>query len=200
MERSPITLKAGPVAEKQGHWHQALPEHDALYVRVNLYQPTQEYALRLRTLLTNAPPKNVILDLRHNDGGSTHLHAEFLRTMITYTTSPDRHLYVLIGRRTYSATGNLVTQLEQLANAVFVGEPSSECCTFYASPSPFTLPFSKLQGRMSTMKWSLSQKVNDFRREIIPQFPVQVTAKEYFSGRDPVLDTVFRLIKRGPTN
>jgi hypothetical protein len=120
--------------------------------------------------------------------------------MITYTTSPDRHLYVLIGRRTYSATGNLVTQLEQLANAVFVGEPSSECCTFYASPSPFTLPFSKLQGRMSTMRWSLSQKVNDFRREITPHFPVQVTAKEYFSGRDPVMETVFHLIERVPTN
>ena len=93
-----------------------------------------------------------MLDLRHNGGGSTAFYAEFLRTIIADSTSTGRQLYGLIGRRTYSAAGNLITELEQLANAVFVGEPSSECCTFYGSPSTFTLPYSKLRGRISTKK------------------------------------------------
>ena len=95
----------------------------------------EQYALRLRSLFAASAPKNLILDMRHNGGGSTHLYAEFLRTMIGFSMLPDRQLYVLISRNTYSAAGNLITELEQLADAIFVGEASSECCTFYASPA-----------------------------------------------------------------
>jgi hypothetical protein len=182
---------------KQLNWHQALPEHDALYVRLNLYDPEQaKHALALRSRLAETAPKNLILDLRFNDGGSTSLYAELLRTMIGFSLLPDRRLYVLIGRTTYSAAGNLITELEQLANAAFVGEASSECCTFYANPSPFILPFSKLWGRMSTKRVNLSHKGYDFRRELNPHAPVMITAKDYFAGRDPVMETVFRLIDR----
>ncbi|HEX2210245.1 MAG TPA: hypothetical protein VHG93_21390 [Longimicrobium sp.] len=185
----------------QFHWHQALPEHDALYVQLNNLQDerdetVEEYALRLRSLIAASPPKNLILDMRHNDGGSTHLYAEFLRTMIAFSMLPDRRLYVVIGRNTYSAAGNLITELEQLADAIFVGEASSECCTFYGSPSEFTLPFSGLAGSMSTRRWSLSRKGDDFRRELHPHAPVLITARDYFSGRDPVMETVVRLIER----
>jgi hypothetical protein len=109
---------------------------------------------------------------------------------------PDRRLYVVLGRNTYSAAGNLVTELEQLAGAVFVGEASSACCTFYGSPSAFTLPFSRLWGRVSTKKWSLSRKGHDFRRELNPHAPVLITANDYFAGRDPVMETVVRMIER----
>lgn len=183
------------------HWHQALPEHDALYVQLNALQDERDeslkqYALRLRSLLAASPPKNLILDMRHNDGGSTHLYPELLRTMIAFSMLPDRRLYVVIGRNTYSATGNLITELEQLADAIFVGEASSQCCTLYASPSEFTLPFSGLEGSVSTRRSTLSHKVNDFRRELHPHAPVLITARDYFSGRDPVMETVVRLIER----
>ena len=182
---------------KQLNWHQALPEHDALYVRVNLYDPDQvQHALRLRTVVAETAPKNLILDMRFNDGGSTALYAELLRTMIGFSLLEDRRIYVLIGRTTYSAAGNLITELEQLANAIFVGEASSECCTFYANPSPFTLPFSKLWGRMSTIRVNLSRKGYDFRREMNPHVPVVMTASDYFAGRDAVMETVFRMIRR----
>ena len=186
---------------KQFHWHQALPEQDALYVQLNDVsdekdETLHDYGLRLRGVLAEAAPKNLILDMRHNGGGSTHLYAEFLRTMIGHSLLPGRRLYVLISRNTYSAAGNLLTELEQLAGAVILGEPSSECCTFYGSPSTFTLPFSKLAGRLSTRRWSLSRKPDDFRREMIPHVPVQLTAKDYFAGRDPVMETLLRVMER----
>lgn len=203
----PLTGTATPLFLReptQMHWHQALSEHDALYVQLNGIAPEKEetlteYALRLRSLLLEADPKNLILDMRHNGGGSTNTYAEFLRTMIGFSLLRDRRLYVLIGRFTYSAAGNLITELEQLANAIFVGEASSECCTFYGSPSGFTLPFSKLQGSLATKKWSLSRRGNDFRRELNPHAPVITSAKDYFAARDPVMATVIRLIERsGP--
>jgi hypothetical protein len=39
--------------------------------------------------------------------------------------------------------------------------------------------------------------VFDGRREMSPDVPVQLTAKDYFAGRDPALDAVFRLIDDG---
>lgn len=207
--RAPDRLRPPPGIETplylrehlQFHWHQALPEHDALYVQLNNLQDERDeslkqYALRLRTVLAASPPKNVILDMRHNDGGSTHLYPELLRTLIAFSTLPDRRLYVMIGRNTYSAAGNLVTELEQLADATFVGEASSECCTLYASPSEFTLPFSNLVGSIATRRSTLSRKADDFRRELHPHAPVLITAKDYFSGRDPLMETVVRLIER----
>jgi tetratricopeptide (TPR) repeat protein len=188
---------------KQIHWHEALPELDALYVQLNAVSNEPEesfaqYAMRLRALLAEAPPKNIILDVRLNPGGSTNNpgYSEFLRTMIRFSMVPDRQLYVLIGRRTYSAAGNLITELEQDAGAIFVGEASSECCTLYASPSPIMLPFSRLKGSIATKRWSLSRKGDDFRREMNPDAPVVTTAQDYFAGRDPVLATAIRMIGR----
>jgi|GEM_PF-1679562 len=183
---------------RRAHFEKALPEHDALYLQIDLYDQSQaEVALRLRrTLGALTGPKNLILDMRFNEGGSTDLYAEMLRTMIGFSLVPERQLYVLIGRNTYSAAGNFITELEQLAKPVFLGEASSECCTFYGSPSPFTLPFSKLSGRMSTKRWSLSRRADDFRRELNPHVPVTMTAQDYFAGRDPVLATALRLIER----
>jgi hypothetical protein len=188
---------------KEVHRHQALPEHDALYVQLNAVadepgESLAQYALRLRAVLADSAPGNVILDMRINPGGSTNSpgYSEFLRTMIGFSMLPGRRLYVLIGRRTYSAAGNLITELEQLAGAIFVGEASSECCTFYGSPSFFILPFSKLRGSISTKRWSLSRKGNDFRREMNPHAPVVTTAADYFAGRDPVMATAIRMIDR----
>jgi tetratricopeptide (TPR) repeat protein len=188
---------------KQVHWHQPLPDHDALYVQLNAVadEPDEslaEYAIRLRSHLAEAAPQNLILDMRHNPGGSTNSpgYSEFLRTMIGFSMVRGRRLYVLIGRRTYSAAGNLITELEQLAGAVFVGEASSECCTFYGSPSGIFLPFSRLRGNISTKRWSLSRKGDDFRREMNPHVPVITTARDYFAGRDPVMAAAVRMIER----
>lgn len=196
----PLPNVAAPLyleEQKQSNWERALPEQSAMYLRVNMYDPNQSpHALALRKRIAEGAPKNLILDLRFNDGGSTSLYAELLRTLIGFSLQPERRLYVLIGRNTYSATGNLITELEQLANATFVGEPSSECCTLYASPSPFTLPYSKLRGRIPTRRSNLSRKGFDFRREMDPHVPVIMTAKDYFAGRDPLMDAVVRMIER----
>lgn len=192
----------------EAHWHQPLPDQKALYIQLNSVgngpdETLLQFAGRMRSLIAESNVQNVILDMRLNPGGSTNNpgYAELLRTMIGFTTLPDRRLYVLIGRRTYSAAGNLITQLEQDASAIFVGEPSSECCTFYGSPSAIYLPYSKLAGQIATKRWSLSRRGDDFRREMSPHVPVVVSAEQYFAARDPVLETTLSMIERGrPTS
>jgi len=152
-----------------------------------------QYGLRLWTIIENSKAKNLILDLRHNNGGTTQKYPELLRTLTAFSRLPGNQLYALIGRRTYSAAGNFVTDLERLTAPIFVGEASSECCNLYGDPIAVRLPFSKIQAELTAVKWQLSTP-GDRRREMSPHVPVQLTTEAYFNGKDPALEAVYRLI------
>ncbi len=180
------------------HWEKALPEHDALYVQVNNLRDEKDetlaqYGRRLWTVIENSKPKNLILDLRHNNGGTTQKYPELLRTLTAFSRASGNQLYALIGRRTYSAAGNFVTDLERLTAPIFVGEASSECCNLYGDPIAVRLPFTKIQAELTAVKWQLSSP-GDRRREMSPHVPVQLTAEAYFKGKDPALEAVYHLI------
>jgi hypothetical protein len=180
-------------------WEKALPEHDALYVQVNNLrndpgETIAAFGKRLWTVLSEGKQRFLILDLRHNNGGVTNMYPELLRTVVAFSRAPDHQVYALIGRRSYSATGNFISDLERLANPIFVGEASSECCSFHGDASAVTLPYSKVESELTAVRWNLSRNAFDGRREMSPQVPVQLTAADYFTGKDPALDAVFRLI------
>ncbi|HYR06868.1 MAG TPA: hypothetical protein VEQ60_03790, partial [Longimicrobium sp.] len=80
----PLFLRDIVVTQK--HWETPLPEHDALYVQVNNLvdeenETLAQFGRRLWTVLDSVRPKNLILDLRHNNGGTTQLYPELLRTL-----------------------------------------------------------------------------------------------------------------------
>jgi hypothetical protein len=186
----------------QNHWELALPEHGATYVQFNNVvndsdEPLAAFGQRLGTVLDTTKRRNLIIDMRHNNGGATNLYVDLLRTVIAFSRNPDHRVYALIGRRTFSATANFITDLERLVGPVWVGEASSECCNLHGDPTSVTLPYSGTGGEFSLVRWNLSMNVFDGRREMSPDVPVQLTAKDYFAGRDPALDAVFRLIDDG---
>lgn len=186
-------------AEK--HWDRLLPEQDAVYVQLYNVHDEQdeslpEYGKRLRRLLAEVDPANLILDMRHNTGGATALYPELLRTIVGFSQRPGKQVYVIIGRATYSAAANLITDLERLADPIFLGEPSGQCCNFAGDPSPVLLPYSRVSGAVSAVRWNLSGNVFEGRSEISPEVPVQLTARAYFAGEDPVVAAISHLIRR----
>jgi hypothetical protein len=179
-------------------WHMPMRDGAAMYVQVNNIRDMRgetlaQYGRRLWSELEAAKPSAVILDLRHNNGGNTFLYVELLRTLTAFARVPGQRVYALIGRRTYSAAGNLVTDLERLVEPVFAGEASSECCRMHGDPASVVLPFSKIRGELTAVVWNLSSPM-DGRREMSPDLPVQLTAKAYFAGEDPALEAVLRVI------
>ncbi|MBW3571223.1 MAG: tetratricopeptide repeat protein [Gemmatimonadetes bacterium] len=198
----PLFLRDIVVTQK--HWETPLPEHDALYVQVNNLVNEQnetlaQFGRRLWTVIDSVRPRNLILDLRHNNGGTTQLYPELLRTLVAFSRTAGNQVYVLIGRRSFSATGNFVTDLERLVDPIFVGEATSECCNLYGDPTRVVLPYSGTQGELTAVKWQLSTP-SDRRREMSPEVPVQLTAAAYFAGQDPAMEAVFRMIaaRAGP--
>lgn len=182
----------------ESHWFEPLPGGNALYAQVNQITPDQDetleqFSLRLRSALRDRAVRNLILDLRHNNGGNTFSYVELLRTLIAFSAVEGNRLYVLIGRNVYSAAANLATELERLGAPVFVGEPTGNTGNQEGDEARILLPFSRIRVNVGGVWWQLSNPW-DLRRSIPPHVPVALSAADYFAGRDPVLATTLRLI------
>lgn len=179
------------------HWFETWTD-GTIYAQVNQIAPDRdesldEFGLRLRSAVADGASRNIVLDLRHNNGGDTTTYVELLRTLVVFSARDGNQLYVMIGRNTYSAAANLVTDLERLAGPIFVGEPSAATGNQDGDEGRFRLPYSGLRGTISAVRWQLGYPF-DARRFIAPDAPVQLTAADYFAGRDPALAVIRSLI------
>ena len=179
-------------------WFEPIPEAHAIYAQFSQVMDGKddtlaEFARKLRTALDDPAVDGVILDIRLNNGGNTFLYNELVRTMVAFSTRPGKQVYVLIGRNVYSAAGNFTTDLERLANPIFVGEPTGNMGNQEGDEGSVKLPYSGLTATIAAVKWQLSHPW-DVRRTIVPNIPVSLTAADYFAGRDPVLDTTLKAI------
>lgn len=180
------------------HWFKPMPEHRAIYVQVNNImndkdETLAQFGLRLRSAIQENKPDNIIVDIRHNNGGNTFTYVELLRTLTAFSTVEGHTVYALIGRNVYSAAANFSTDLERMVRPIFVGEPTSQIGNQWGDESQFVLPYSGQIGSFSGLRWQISHPW-DQRHSLVPQVPIQLTAKAYFRGEDPALDAVFQLI------
>lgn len=182
------------------HWFEELPYQQAVYVQLNQVVDEREetlgqFGIRLRRHLAGQPQiQNLILDLRHNNGGNTYYYTELLRTLIAFDAQESHRLFVITGRNTFSAAQNLAVDLDRLTNAVFVGEPTGGKPQASGDPPPFILPYSGLEGELATVIWALSSP-RDRRPWISPDIPVALTAEEYFGNRDPVMEALVGIME-----
>lgn len=192
---APLYLKDVP----NEFWFEHLPNEKAVYFQFNSvsnkpHETLAAFALRLRRFLNeHADVQNLIVDVRHNNGGNTYLYPELVKTIAAFDAREGNKVYVVIGRNTFSATINFIVDLDRLTNAVFVGEPSGGKPNAHGDARPSILPFSKIQFGLSSVYWQLSSP-RDSRAWIAPDIPVELTAKDYFANRDPVMETLIKVI------
>jgi hypothetical protein len=184
------------------YWFKYLPEKETVYFQFNQImdkegEPLSAFARRLQQFLGEHKTQNLMVDLRHNNGGNTFLYNELVRTIVHFDASGvNRKLFVLIGRNTYSAAVNFAVDLERLTRAVFVGEPTGGKPNTHGDESPTVLPYSRLRFLLSSVYWQLSSP-RDSRLWIPASIPVPLSAQDYFANRDPVLESVLKLCSPG---
>ena len=183
-------------------WFQPLEGGHTLYVQFNQVvnkesETLPAFGIRLRHELRAPGVTDVIVDVRHNNGGNGTLVTELVRSLVTFdATHPGRHLFVITGRGTFSAAQIFISQIERATNAVFVGEPSSSKPDFVGEDTVVRLPYSGLEVSISSRRHFVDG--TDVRTWIAPSIPVPPTAADYFAGRDAALDAVREVIdKRG---
>jgi C-terminal processing protease CtpA/Prc len=95
-------------------------------------------------------------------------------------------LAVLIGRSTFSAAQNFITELERKTRVTFVGEPSGGSPNLYGDVQRVELPSAGVTVDVAAIWWQKST-ARDSRVTIQPRINVPLSSTAYFRGKDPPL-------------
>ena len=189
---------AGPVPRWMAHaddpyWFGPLDDTTIVYLQFNQVtnarrERLREFAARLSAWVEAHDTKDLIVDVRHNNGGNGGLNVLLERALVRFEGKPGRKLWVLTGRSTFSAAQSFINDVERLTSATFAGEPSSSRPNFVGESTSFRLPWSGAIGSISTRYHSFRDA--DERIWIAPRLPLALSSGDYFANRDPALDAV----------
>jgi hypothetical protein len=167
-------------------WLAMLDGGRAAYVAYNVtLGDTAGVARRLLRMAGRPRVRRVILDVRHNPGGDNFTYAPLLEALQRIGRRPGR-LHVLIGRTTFSAAANLVSELERTAHVTFVGEPTGGSPNLYGDPVAVELPVTGWTANVAAVYWQKG-RAGDARTAIEPDVAIALTADDLARGRDPAL-------------
>ena len=174
-----------------------LPEEGLLYVVFNevrddedLDETIAEFFGRVFAFVKNHDVERFVLDLRENSGGNLDLNGPVLHGLIAAEkVNRPGHLFVVVGRDTYSAAMHLAVSLERHTYATFVGEPTGSRPNHYGDTREVELPASGLIVEISELYWQQSDPRDD-RPWITPDLPAPLTFDDFLARRDPALEAV----------
>jgi hypothetical protein len=176
------------------YWYRPLPEARALYCQINAIQ--QKTGDSLATFMRRAiaaadsiDAGKFVIDVRLNGGGNGDWNRAIFLPLVNSRYDADGRLYVITGRRTWSAAQMLISEMEKYTHATFAGEPSASRGNHYGDSRRIVLPNSKVTVRVSTLWWQYGDPRDD-RPWIEPSIPAPLTFADYRAGRDPALEAV----------
>jgi tetratricopeptide (TPR) repeat protein len=183
---------------QEEQWFEYLPEEKTIYFGFNgvsngKTETFAQFTQRLVAFIDENDVEKLVIDMRWNNGGNTALGQPLLQALIaTEKVNQRGRLFVIIGRRTYSAAQNMATYFERYTNATFVGEPTGSSPNFVGEEVPVTLPYSKVMANVSHLFWQSSWP-QDQRIWIAPHIYVAPTFADFRAGRDPSLEAILAL-------
>jgi tetratricopeptide (TPR) repeat protein len=152
-------------------------------------EPIDAFVSRALAAVDSLVPERVIIDVRDDLGGDSYYNLALVQGLIrrVRVDQPDR-LFVIIGRGTYSAAMNLVTELERYTHATFVGEPTGSPPAFFGDHLPVRLPHSGIELNISTQWWV--RDPYDHRTWVPPAIYAEPSSADYRAGVDPALQAI----------
>lgn len=180
-------------------WYEVL-DQDIVYLQWNLIsndreETVEQLAESLNRTLRDPSIQFLVIDLRNNLGGNNTLLPPMLEVIKKneHINRPD-HLFVITGRKTYSAAVNLLALLENQTEAIFVGEPSGEGPNLYGDNRSYILPNSGISVNLSSKYWQGGMP-EDKRSQYVPLILVEETVSDYRLSKDKALEAVQNFIR-----
>jgi hypothetical protein len=159
----------------------------------SVQQDSWELSERLRRVVARKSVRRVIVDLRNNGGGDNRRYAHLLNAL-TSRGVRGKALVVIIGRETFSAATHFAADLKLFTRAIFVGEPTGGAPNHYSDTDPVDLPVTRWTVGIPTIHY---QKMpGQLGLALEPDVAVQLTARDFFSNRDPVLARALRVSRQ----
>jgi tetratricopeptide (TPR) repeat protein len=175
-------------------WHTYLPDSGTLYAQFNDVankdkESVSDWVGKMQAVLDANDVRRFILDLRWNTGGNNYLNKPLLLMLIKSKMNRPGGLFVIIGRRNFSAAQNLINDIGNYTDAIFVGEPTASPANFFGDATSIVLPNSKLRVSASTLWWQDADP-RDRRIWTAPDLAAELSFDDYQNNRDPALDII----------
>ncbi|NER11324.1 Tetratricopeptide repeat-containing protein [Muriicola jejuensis] len=177
------------------YYYEYLPEQKAVYVRQSQIQDDSlqsipEFYKEVFDFIDRNEVDKMILDVRLNGGGNNYKNKPVVTGVIANKkiNQPGK-FFVILGRRTFSACQNLVNELHNYTNAIFVGEPTAENINFYGDNQPVILPNTQLKAYLSFAWWQDKPQWEN-KPALYPQIATGLTFEQYRTNQDPALEAV----------
>ncbi len=174
------------------YFSEYLAKEKTMYVRHSRIkdeaeESTKDFYARIFNEIETNNAEKLIIDLRLNGGGNNYLNKDVIKGLIkAEKINKIGKLFVIIGKRTFSACQNLVNEIDNYTNVIFVGEPTAENINFWGDNRPETLPNSALKISLSYLWWQDKPALEN-ADWIAPSIPVTMSFDEYASNQDPIL-------------
>jgi hypothetical protein len=167
-----------------------LPDSRTVYVNFRSYQGLQNETQRLSDFIAHHPVNRLIIDMRWNGGGNYAEGREYLVSKITFMPRLNRagRLFVITGRRTFSAGMTNVTDFRRETEAIIVGEPTGARPNGYQENHWFTLPDSKIRASCATLKYRFQPQSDS--TSVLPDHRIDPDWKSLRAGEDAAIDWI----------
>jgi len=171
------------------YWTEWLPLSNTLYLAYNQCAeradlPMADLVTQVQQGLDGLPEGRLVIDLRNNSGGDSALLDPLIDKLAARPEVNQRgHLFVLIGRRTFSSAVLNALALKDKTQAIFVGEPTGGKPSHFGEVKQFQLPISGLTVTYSTKYFDYH---GDTSPSLVPDVAVEETFENYMAGRDVV--------------
>jgi tetratricopeptide (TPR) repeat protein len=153
---------------------------------------------RLDAALASSGARNLIVDVRRNNGGNGNAVWPLLVEMAHFKQSGGE-VFLITGHGTFSAAQIFIARAEVMMHPVFVGESSSSSPDFTGEDGErLVLPFSGIRVNIS-FRWHQAQLSDDRRPSIDVDVPAPLSSADYFGGRDPAMEAIAAIITHAPT-
>ncbi len=185
------------------YYYEYLPASKTVYVRHSQIQDDPQEAIpafyeKVFSFIEKNDVERLVLDVRLNGGGNNYKNKPIITGIIKSSKiNVPGKLFVIIGRRTFSACQNLVNELSNYTNALFVGEPTAENINFYGDNHRVDLPKSKIPVFLSFAWWQDKPQWEN-ADWLAPQLAVEMSFEDYRLNKDPVLEACLNFSEKDP--
>ena len=172
-------------------WFTYLADSQTMYVNFRTYASLDKNAKAFFAFVDSHPTTRVVIDMRQNGGGDFFEGRKHLIEPLKQRDALNQkgHLFVIIGRRTFSAALANAIDFRKETQAILVGEPIGERPNSYAENDEMTLPHSRLVVSYSTKYYKFLEEEIP---AVLPDKRIDPSWPEFLAGGDPVMDWILQ--------
>ncbi len=172
----------------------AIPTGRAFYIRTSYISDTDFAPFFQKALaqVDSIRPEKLIIDWRKNFGGDGSQLSLVLREFIERGESPPwKDIYILTGRKTFSATVLALGKFIEFLPLSIIGEPSAAGLNHFGDPTSRSYSRTGVRLSVSTL-WHQLAESNDVSDFVPVDVPAPFSFAEFSSGTDPAVDRIVR--------